>query len=154
VTIVKPKNGIVYEYPLHVIKSNRERNLHTLMLLEIDLETNYFMTPKEALEILFNIQKTYGYKVIDDEDKIIVLKAIGYDNSSIEVKRAREILSKEYVPTLYTLIIPAETLHPIEKECLENIAKIKLKPLISIEIFKSIVDIITSYSMKQKLFNV
>lgn len=154
VTIVKPKNGIVYEYPLHVIKSNRERNLHTLVLLEIDLETNYFMTPKEALEILFNIQKTYGYKVIDDEDKIIVLKAIGYDNSSIEVKRAREILSKEYVPTLYTLIIPAETLHPIEKECLENIAKIKLKPLISIEIFKSIVDIITSYSMKQKLFNV
>jgi len=154
VTIVKPKNGIVYEYPLHVIKSNRERNLHTLVLLEIDLETNYFMTPKEALEILFNIQKTYGYKVIDYEDKIIVLKAIGYDNSSIEVKRAREILSKEYVPTLYTLIIPAETLHPIEKECLENIAKIKLKPLISIEIFKSIVDIITSYSMKQKLFNV
>jgi diphthine synthase len=154
VTIVKPKNGIVYEYPLHVVKSNRDRDLHTLALLEIDLELNYFMTPREALEILFNIQRSYGYNVVDYDDKIIILKALGSEDSSVEVESAREILGKNYPPALYTLIIPAKSLHPIEKECIENINKIKLKPLTSIELLKEIIDTVTSYSMKRKLFNV
>lgn len=154
VTIVKPKNGIVYDYPLQVIKSNRERNLHTLTLLEIDLEKNVYMTPREALEILFYVQKMYGYNVLSEEDEIIVLRDIGSDRGSISVEKARDILNNQYTPSLYTMIIPAKPLHPIERECIQNINKIIIKPQVTVELFKAIINEITTFSMKQKLYNI
>ncbi|MEM1526358.1 MAG: diphthine synthase [Ignisphaera sp.] len=153
VTIVKPKNGVLYEYPLQVIKMNRDRDLHTLTLLEIDLEQEYYMTPKEAIELLLIIQKNTNNNVLNEKDKIIVLKAIGFENGSIEVMSVEEILGKEFEKTLYTLIIPAKTLHPIEEECLRNIGKILIKPQLNINMLESIIKIIAD-NMKQKLYNI
>lgn len=150
VTIVKQKNGIVYEYPFHIIKTNREHNLHTLVLLEIDLEKNYFMTPREALEIMLSIQKKYNEKVIEEDDKVIVLKALGSEDSEVLVEKVREVLSKEYEQTLYTIIIPAKTLHPVEEECIQNIDKIKLRPRTTVQELKAIAETLVR-TIRQKL---
>lgn len=138
VTIVKPKNGVVYEYPLQIIKMNRELNLHTLALLEIDVENRYYMTPREALEILTTIQRNIGEEVLSDEDYIVILKAIGSQSSSITVEKVREILSKDYEESLYTLVIPARKLHPVEEECLQNVSKIGLTQCIDFDILTRI----------------
>lgn len=150
VTIVKQRNGVVYEYPFHVIKANRERNLHTLVLLEIDLEKNYLMTPREALEILLNIQKSYNNKLIEEDDRILILKAIGSENSTITIEKVKEVLNKEYEPTLYTIIIPAKTLHPVEEECIQNINKLKLKPVTSAQELEVVIKTLLQ-TIKQKL---
>ncbi|MEM1644355.1 MAG: diphthine synthase [Ignisphaera sp.] len=153
VTIVKPKSGIFYEYPLQVIKMNRERDLHTLTLLEIDLEQKYYMTPKEAIEILLTIQKNTNDDVLKEKDKIIIIKAVGSENGRIEVMTIEEILKKEFEKTLYTLIIPAKTFHPIEEECLQNISKILVKPQVNTHSLKLVIKIIAK-NMKQKLYNI
>lgn len=154
VTVVKPKNGIVYEYPLQVIKSNRERNLHTLTLLEIDLEHGYYMTPNEALGILFNIQEIYGYNVLNEDDIIIILKAIGSNSSAILVEKVKDVLNKQYTPSLYTIIIPAKTLHPVEEECIKNLNKVKIKSLTTLDMLEAIINVVMIYNMKQKLYNI
>lgn len=133
VTVVKPKNGIIYEYPLHIIKMNRGLNLHTLVLLEIDVESGYYMTPREALEILLEIQKRVGDEVITENDKVVILRALGSKSASVSVETAKEIIGKSYEKTLYTLIIPAKTLHPVEEECLRVIDRVKIEQVIDID---------------------
>ncbi len=127
VTVVRPKNGIVYEYPFEVLKLNRELDLHTLMLLEIDVEGGYYMSPREAIEILLDIQKMKGEEILSIDDRVIVLEALMSDNGRVYVNTIEEILrrdSKEYKLYPYTIIIPARKLHPIEDECLENIDRV------------------------------
>ena len=126
-TVVRPKNGIVYEYPLHVIRYNRERDLHTPLLLEIDLEKGYFMTPREALEILLDIQHHLKLDVLSEDDKIVIIKAFGSRTSTIVYTSIKEVLdgiAELEERTVYTIIVPARRLHPIEEECLQNIGKI------------------------------
>ncbi|ADM26901.1 Diphthine synthase [Ignisphaera aggregans DSM 17230] len=127
VTVVRPKNGIVYEYPFDVLKLNRELNLHTLMLLEIDVENNYYMNPREAIEILLEIQRMRGEEILGKDDKIIVLEALMSSSGRIYIESVESILRRspdEYRFYPYTIIIPARVLHPIERECLENIDRV------------------------------
>jgi len=127
VTVVRPKNGIVYEYPFDVLKLNRELNLHTLMLLEIDVENNYYMNPREAIEILLEIQRMRGEEILSKDDKIIVLEALMSSSGRIYIESVENILRRnpdEYRSYPYTIIIPARVLHPIERECLENIDRV------------------------------
>ncbi len=125
-TIVKPKNGVVYEYPLQIVKLNRLQDLHTMLLLEMDIESGYFMTPKEAIELLISIQMKWGEEVIGMNDIVIVLQAITSSRSRIYVETVNSIIGNEnkFKEPPYTIIIPAKRLHPIEKECLDNISKI------------------------------
>ncbi len=130
VTLVLPKNGILYEYPLQVIEENRSRNLHTLLLLEIDIEKGIYMTPCDAAKLIVETQRRLGKEIIDLDDKIIVLQAIGSSYSRIHVTTLRELLSDKcldiyrYPP--YTMIIPSRKLHPEEEEALSTIQRIKL----------------------------
>lgn len=144
VTIVRPKNGIIFEYPLHVIKTNLSLNLHTLTLLEVDIEQNYFMTPKEAISILLNVQNKLKEKILDENDKIIVLKAIGSSESEVMIKTIREILEKNFDYTLYTLIIPAKYLHPVEEECINIVKKFKIKQIIDTTTLKNIINFMSN----------
>jgi len=122
-TVVKPKNGIFYEYPLRVLAENRERGLHTPLLLEIDVDNGYFMDPREAIEILLEAQRRLGMEVLRDDDIVIVLKNVGRDEEPVEVSRVADVLRRRYERGVYTLVVPAKKLHPVEEECLNAIAK-------------------------------
>lgn len=126
-TVVKPKNGIEYEHPLHIVKLNRAQDLHTMLLLEMDAENNYFMTPREAIEILLNIQRRWGEEVIALDDVIIVQQAITSSKGRVYVETVNRIVDgvTEFSEPPYTVIVPARRLHPIERECLDNIEKIQ-----------------------------
>ena len=49
-TIVYPKEGIFYDYFYDVIKENLKLGLHTLLLLELDVDNKVFMTANDALK--------------------------------------------------------------------------------------------------------
>ncbi|MEM4553218.1 MAG: diphthine synthase [Ignisphaera sp.] len=139
VTVVRPKNGVVYEYPIHVIKINRSLGLHTLILLEIDIEKDYFMTPKDAINILLDTQRLLGEKVLSEDDIVVILKALGSPRGEIKVRTIKEVLKEYFDKTVYTLIIPTKNLHPVEEDCLKIIEKLKIHHTMDIDIFKNIV---------------
>ncbi len=121
-TIVSSKNGVVYEYPFTVLKMNREQNLHTLFLLEIDVEKKYYMKPNEGIELIMNIQKGLGEKVLANEDIVIVIADAFSRKQKVFVLSVEEAMKKTFNEnTLYTLIIPAKKLHPVEEECIKLI---------------------------------
>ena len=146
VTLVKPREGIRFEYPLMVIKENRSRNLHSLLLLDLDIESGYYMTPSEAAEIIIETQKSLGIEVINaNTDKLVILEALGSANQSIHLKTLNELLHEKniYKQPPYTIIVPAQKLHPIEEECLRNISKLRYRPSCSIHELHHIADILT-----------
>ncbi|MEM1541975.1 MAG: diphthine synthase [Ignisphaera sp.] len=139
VTVVKPKDGIVYEYPIHVIKINRSLGLHTLILLEVDIEKDYFMTPKDAITVLLYIQRLLGEEVLSEDDVVVILKAIGSPKCEIKIRTIKEVLKEYFDKTVYTLIIPAKKLHSIEEDCLRTIEKLKTYQTINVDTFRNIV---------------
>jgi len=127
VTVVRPKNGVFFEYPLTVVYENRRRDLHTLMLLEIDVENRYYMTPAEALNILLEAQRRNKMDVLQLDDIIIVVEALDSDNGGVRVTTVGEALKTSFNAPPYSMIVPSKRLHPLEEECLQTVSAGKVK---------------------------
>lgn len=108
-TATIPLNGRL-ENVKSTIKENKKLGLHTLLLLDIDNETNLHMTVKDALKLLLKA------KLLKNFDEIVVFSNAGGE-SEIHYKAAKEFLIKEInLPAV--LIIPGK-LHFRERDFLE-----------------------------------
>jgi diphthine synthase len=108
-TATIPLNGRL-ENVKTTVKNNKRLGLHTLLLLDIDRETNIFMSVAEALKLLLKA------KIIKEFDEIVVFSKAG-ENSEIFYNIVKEFLNKEIgLPAV--LIIPGK-LHFREKDYLE-----------------------------------
>ncbi len=94
------------------VKRNKRLGLHTLLLLDIDLENNIFMKVPDAIKMLLK------KKVIKETDQIIAFSNAGGD-SNIYYDSARGLKMKE-IENPAVLIIPGR-LHFREKDFLEMI---------------------------------
>ncbi len=103
-----------------VIIENKKRNLHTMLLLDVKKDKSLFMNPKEAMDILKEIDKDKKL------EEIIVISRIGDETQKIIYGNINELaeFSKEfYGPPPHTLVVPAE-LHFAEEEYLLSFAEI------------------------------
>ncbi|NIM47458.1 MAG: diphthine synthase [Candidatus Aenigmarchaeota archaeon] len=94
------------------LKRNKRLGLHTLLLLDIDLENNIFMKVADAIKILLK------KKVIKETDQIIAFSNAGGD-SKLFYDSARGFKMK-HIESPAVLIIPGR-LHFREKDFLEVI---------------------------------
>ncbi|XP_043255186.1 diphthine methyl ester synthase [Colletes gigas] len=127
------------------IVSNKQRNLHTLCLLDIKVKEptpetitkkkkEYmqprFMSVSEAagqlIETFQEKAKEPAEELVLDESTIVVgLARVGWDNQRIVACSLREMASIDLGPPLHCLIIPATELHPLESEFLMRYALLK-----------------------------
>ncbi|XP_053986608.1 diphthine methyl ester synthase [Hylaeus volcanicus] len=124
------------------IASNRQRNLHTLCLLDIKVKEptlesitkkkkEYmpprFMTVSEAagqlIETLQERAKETQEELAFNESSLAVgLARVGWDDQRIIASSLQEMASVDLGPPLHCLIIPAKKLHPLESEFLAQYA--------------------------------
>jgi diphthine synthase len=98
---------------IEVIRENKKRGLHTLCLLDIDLENNRFLEVRDAIKFLIE------NKAIEGKEKTIVVSCIGSDNQRIIWKEAKNLVNTEIcLPAV--IVIPGK-LHFSEREMLEKI---------------------------------
>ncbi len=119
-TIVYPKDGIVYEYPYLVLEENISRGLHTLFLLEIDVDQNMLMTANEAMEIMLELERARGKKIFTENTMLVVLARAGTPNKLVRAGRVGELLKTDFGHPPHTIIVPGK-LHFIEEEALRTI---------------------------------
>jgi len=126
VTIVYPDYAFGYfpETPYEVLYDNLKRGLHTLFLLDLKVEENKFMSIREALEVLIELERRKGLGIINDNTLTIGLARIGCSSEKVKGGCLKEVLSENFGPPPHSLIIPGE-LHPIEAEALIWIARVK-----------------------------
>ncbi|MFW6025404.1 MAG: diphthine synthase, partial [Candidatus Woesearchaeota archaeon] len=116
-TIVKPEGSWFPKSPYDIIKQNKEINAHTLCLLDIKIDKNYFMTINEALNLLLEMEKEKGDGIIDDETYVVGVSNLGGDHK-IKSGKIKNLIDYDFSKPPHSLIIPNK-LHFTEKEVLE-----------------------------------
>jgi diphthine synthase len=94
------------------IKENKERGLHTLLLLDIISEKNRYMTPNEGIKMLLEM------KILTKEDVIVFARA-GSDKHLISYGKIDDLIKKDFGEPPFVMVLPGK-LHFTEKEYLEN----------------------------------
>ncbi|PIN86391.1 diphthine synthase [Candidatus Woesearchaeota archaeon CG10_big_fil_rev_8_21_14_0_10_44_13] len=113
-----PEN-VKAETPYNVIEMNRKNNMHTLVLLDIDVEKNKFMKVDEAIRILLGIEKNKKKDMITDETSMIGCARLGSDDQFIKAGKAKDLLEVDFGKPPHCLIMPAE-MHFMEEEALKE----------------------------------
>ncbi|MEM0372501.1 MAG: diphthine synthase [archaeon] len=94
-------------------KENRERGLHTLFFLDIQMEKNRFLTAQQAIKQLLEAGLSRG-------EKIIVCSQLGGPNAKISFGAPDDLLQRDIGLPLQIIIVPG-ALHEKEKEYLEKL---------------------------------
>jgi len=111
-----PMKEKISTLPLSVINTileNKKRGLHTLCLLDLDIENDKFLRVDEAVTFLLQ------NNLVEKGEKIVVVSSLGTKNRKIVWKEAKDILSLNFdLPAV--IVIPGK-LHFSEKDMLEKL---------------------------------
>ncbi|MAG45442.1 MAG: diphthine synthase [Nanoarchaeota archaeon] len=108
-----PFDNINITTPMEILRSNRENNLHTLFLLDLNNENQDYLNIKKAIEYLIenNLSKT---------TRAIACARLGSKNQIIKSGSLESLKNKNYGSPPYCLIIPAKNLHFLEEEMFQS----------------------------------
>jgi len=121
VTIPFPEEGFTYETPYRVIMENRMMRLHTLCYLDIKAEEQRYMTIKEGLQSLLDMEKRKRRHVITLSTLVLGVARAGSDNPTVKAGYVGDVMNHDFGPPLHTLVFPGK-LHFMEAEALITLA--------------------------------
>ena len=116
-TLAFPEGDYLAESPYDVVRENRARGLHTLVLLDIQADKDRFMRAPEAVELLQTIEARRREHVVTPETMLVGLARVGAPDARVVYAPAAEWPSIDLGAPLHTLIVPG-TLHFMEEEAL------------------------------------
>jgi len=111
VTLVHPSLFKSYS-TVDTIYGNLERNLHTIVLLDLQVEKGYAMTINEAVQVLLELD----YKGQLGEQLAIGVARLGWRDEKICASKLKNLVSFKYPPPPHSLVIVSSRLDPIEEE--------------------------------------
>jgi len=109
--------GWLVDTPYDILKENK--NAHTLFLLDLRPEEKMFMTSKQAIEFLLEVEKRRGGRLFSEETVCVICCALGTKKQKILYGKAKDLVKKTLRAFPQVLIIPGK-LHFVEKEFLET----------------------------------
>jgi diphthine synthase len=122
-TLAFPEKEYFPTSPYTTIKENKERGLHTLVLLDIQADKDIYMTANQGMELLLKMEEKIGEKMLDEDSVICIVARAGSLDPIIAANSVKKLLNKNFGPPLHTLIVPGK-LHFMEIEALEIIANL------------------------------
>ncbi|MCS7094046.1 MAG: diphthine synthase [Candidatus Aenigmarchaeota archaeon] len=112
VTLPLEVRGKNFDSVIESIKNNKKLGLHTLCLLDIDVERNEFLTVREGIRFLLK------NKAIAEDEEIVVASCLGTDDKKIFYGKANFLVERTF--SLPAVIIVIGELHFSEREFLEK----------------------------------
>jgi diphthine synthase len=107
------------ETPYDVIKMNRKEGLHALVLLDLRLDEQRYMTVNEAIKYLLHIEHNRKENVFTEDTLCIGCARIGCKDFKIKFGKAKDLMHEDFGKPLHCLIIPG-TMHFIEEDVLKQ----------------------------------
>lgn len=120
VTIPFPETATA-ETPYAVIMENKVRALHTLCLLDIDIENNRFLSIAAAIHELSLIENERAEGAVGEDVLAVGLSRLGSSNAIVKADWVRMLPTFDFGKAPHTLIFPAR-LHFMEAEALVSLA--------------------------------
>jgi diphthine synthase len=129
------EEGYIPESPYEVIRDNKRRGLHTLVLLDIVGADEHrkgkpeYMTANEGIELLLTIEARRRENVFLPETLVCVVARASSEHPLLRAAPAKELLEVDFGPPMHTIVVPA-TLHFKEAEALVKFADAPRKLLL------------------------
>jgi diphthine synthase len=120
-TLAFPERDYFPTSPYQIIKGNKLMGLHTLVLLDIQIEKDRYMTAKEGIELLLEMEKKLGENVFTEDTIVCVVARAGSSNPTVMANTIDFLKDKDFGPPLHTLVTPGN-LHFMEAEALVKFA--------------------------------
>lgn len=103
--------------PYDHIRTNLQNGLHTLILLDIMAEKGYYMSVKEGLELLQQIELNRKQNIIHNKRLVIGVARAGGDDAVAKTGIVNELLKYDFGGPPHCLVMPSQ-LHFMEAEAL------------------------------------
>jgi diphthine synthase len=121
VTIPFSEQGFVSETPYNVIRENKKRGLHTMCYLDIKAEEQRYLTIREALQTLLELEKMKKEQVVTPRTLVIGVARAGSAEPTVKAGYVEEVINEDFGAPPHTLIFPGR-LHFMEAEALITLA--------------------------------
>ncbi|HEX08614.1 MAG TPA: diphthine synthase, partial [Thermoplasmatales archaeon] len=102
---------------------NKKIGLHTLVLLDIQADKNRYMTAKEGMMLLLEMEKINKENILSEESIACVVARAGSDDSFVKADSIRNLIRMDFGPPLHSIVIPGK-LHFMEIEALLVLAQL------------------------------
>jgi diphthine synthase len=109
---------IVPETPYLVLKENLQRNLHTMLFL--DIQDTRYMTVNQGAELLLEMEQTAGDSILK-RSLVVGIARAGSDDATVKADFIENMKSYDFGSPLHILIVPAK-LHFMEAQALVALA--------------------------------
>ena len=116
VTIMRESLSLNTVY--YTIYENMVKGSHSLLILEFDNSSNFFLDPKDALASLLETEKGQKRNVIDQSTFAIVASRIGVKNQKIISGKISTLIKTDFGKPPHTIIIPGR-LHFTEHDAIK-----------------------------------
>jgi diphthine synthase len=113
--------GTASETPYNVISQNIKLGLHTLCLLDIRAKEKRYLSIREALDTLLQIEAKRKEKVVTMETLAVGIARAGSDSPQVRASLIKDLLNYDFGPPPHSLIFPGR-LHFMEAEALVVLA--------------------------------
>lgn len=111
-----PQKGFEPETPYNVIKDNK--NLHTLVLLDLKPQEEAFMSVNDAITYLLMVEDKRNENIFTKDTYCIGIARLGKDDCLIKYGKAKDLMKIDFGKPLHCLIVPGK-LHFVEEEALD-----------------------------------
>jgi diphthine synthase len=105
-TLVRPRPGWNPESPFDALAENHARDLHTLVLLDIDVEHRYFMTANEGIAQLLDLARRTKNGWFSEATELAVVARAGAREPRVVTGAAAVLASSDFGPPLHCIIVP------------------------------------------------
>ncbi len=113
----------------NTVFENLVRRLHTLILLEYDLSSNYFLNPSVAIDSLLSTEKELNQKIFSNDTLLIIASRVGTNNQSIKCGRISTLQKIDFGEPPHLIIVPGN-LHFTEIDALKILLKTDEKEIL------------------------
>ncbi len=120
VTIMRELPSLTTVY--YTIYENLIRDSHSILILEYNSDTNFFLEPKEAFSNLLLTEDSQKRNVINESTFAVVASRIGTKNQSIIAGKLSSLMNADFGKQPHTIIIPGK-LHFTEHDAIKTFAK-------------------------------
>ncbi|MEM2866051.1 MAG: diphthine synthase [Candidatus Hadarchaeales archaeon] len=107
--------------PYDTLVENRERGLHTLLLLDLRAEEGRYMTAREGMEVMLELESRMGKGVFTRDSLVVVLARAGCSDGRVRAGRVGKLMEEDFGPPPHALVVPGR-LHFLEEEALRVLA--------------------------------
>ncbi len=128
ITIPFDSSGDLFRSTYIFLEENEKNKLHTLALLDIDIEKGVYLKIDEAIKELLLLEQKMRHNVINKDKLAIGLAMIGSEKIKVKAAKIKELINYEFDSPPYSIVFPGK-LHFLEAEELQVFCKADKKDL-------------------------